>query len=283
MNLPLPLDNFKNVNYFNNQMAVNPYNNKNKTGLLMNCREGSFIQTLKADRECNNHCDLHCMFTVTNSIKKILDNLNVKDKAIKHETFQENEIIFRENESNDYIISIRSGLIKLANTTIEGNQRIFCLAGPGYAIGLSSLINEPPRHNAIALQSTKVCKIPISLLKKLYIECPELYQQLMHFWQLNLDMADQFILNFSTGVISSRLANLILFLIHIDSSVNESINKINKIKLLHLDDMAAVLGVSPETVCRELSKLKRNKCLTKIKRQEYFFDYKGIIEMVHHS
>ncbi|MGZ8151627.1 MAG: Crp/Fnr family transcriptional regulator [Methylovulum sp.] len=225
---------------------------------------------------CAQNCDLHCLFTVHEIAEKILATLHVNDGAIKHQIYKENEIIYQQNSTSNYIIMVHSGLIKLVDFSTEGKQHIFFLAGPRHVIGLSALISENMRHNAIALQTTRVCKIPVSLLKKLYTEYPDLYRCLMQLWQLNLDLTDRYISGFSTGLVTMRLANLILFLI----DINVVLRKSNRVKLLNLSDMAAILGVTPETVCRELSKLKQAKVLKKLNGQEYFCNYQGIKSII---
>jgi CRP-like cAMP-binding protein len=212
------------------------------------------------------------VFKTTDAIHHLLLNVNSKYRSIKLQTYEADETIYRQNETTDYVVSIRSGLIKLEEVTVEGKTRIFFLAGPGHIIGVSSLIAEPMRHNAIALQDVEICKVPIALIKSLYMEQPELCINLMRFWQLNLDLADRSIVNFSTGNLTMRLANLIVFLIHLHIASNN----FKSVRLLNLNDMSSLLAVTPETVCRELAKLKRYKILKKLKRQEYLYDFERL-------
>lgn len=98
----------------------------------------------------------------------------------------------------------------------------------------------------------------------------------MQFWQLYQDLTDRCISSFATGLVTLRLANLILFLIDADAVLR----KLNRVRLLSLEDMAAILGVTPETICCGLSKLKQAKLLKKLTRQEYLYDYRGLKSLI---
>jgi CRP-like cAMP-binding protein len=221
-------------------------------------------------------CDLHCLFKADDLIKPIAHSSGSPNGAIRQQTVADAATVFRQNDALDYVVIIRSGLVKLEVVGSEGKACIFSLAGAGQVIGFSALISEPMRHNAVAVQATEVCKVPVALLRGLYTKRPELCLSLMGHWQSNLDDADQSIANFAVGNLTMRLAKLIVSLIAIGSAASPS----KSVRLLSLSDMAAILGVSPESVCRGLAKLKRSKILKKQNQQDYAYDFERLKSLV---
>jgi|GEM_PF-1392440 len=221
---------------------------------------------------CGHGCDLHCLFKTARNIQNLLEMAGSKYGNIRHHLVAEGELIYRRNDTLDYIVIVHSGLVKLEEVLEEGGERIFYLAGTGHVIGVSALIAEPMRHNAVAVQETQICKVPVASLNSLYYEQPELCLNLMHCWQLNLDLVDRCLLKFNTGNSTLRLANLLVFLIN--QQVNEKTTP--TVRLLSLADMAALLGVSRETTCRDLAKLKSNGLIKKLTRNEFFYDYEKL-------
>ena len=129
-------------------------------------------------------------------------------------------------------------------------------------------------HDAVALRPTRICRVPVALLRQIAETEPQLYLRLMSFWQRNLAYAQSCISQFSTGPIQARIARLILFRANIEGK-----RKPNEITLLNRQDMAAVLGVSQENISRCIAGFSRAKILRKIKRNVYFCDLPNLRDL----
>ena len=221
---------------------------------------------------CTHACDLHCLldFALSLSAKALIRDTS-HFPAIEHRVYEPGEHLFRRGDHTEFVVSIRSGLVKLVEFSSGGAERIILLGSIGTAVGLRAILDEPMRHDAVALRRTETCRIPILLLKRLG-ECePDVYLKLMFLWQKNLDFADQNILSFSTGTVISRVARLIMFMRDIEPN-----GKAQHFTLPNREDMAALLGVVPESVCRAVAQLKRSKVLWKVKRDVYQCDWPSV-------
>ncbi|MDR3541566.1 MAG: Crp/Fnr family transcriptional regulator [Desulfosporosinus sp.] len=66
--------------------------------------------------------------------------------------------LFRQGEKTSTIYLIKSGKLKLAQTTEDGNETILDVCGPGEVLGELSLYQEQHQHsNAIAMEEVCIC------------------------------------------------------------------------------------------------------------------------------
>ena len=187
-------------------------------------------------------------------------------RPIDNIVFEPNATLFRKDEAGAFVYSIRSGLLKLVRPLDSGGERIVRLQGKTDAIGLEAWLDRPYQNTAIALERLDVCRIPISVLKSIDQDQPQLSRQLEKQWEAALEKADFWIANLSTGPMRLRVAWLIHFLLEC-SDCGET-----GLRLLHSEDMADILGASKETVCRLMSELKHARILTRIAPRTYKCD-----------
>lgn len=136
--------------------------------------------------------------------------------------------------------------------TPDGTQRIVRLLRQGAASGLEALLGGPYEHSAEVLQSALVCRIPVGTVKELDNQTPRLHQQLMTRWHQSLQEADVWLTQLSTGSAKVRVARFLL-------SLPENEN--GEIELFSIEDLGAMLGITPETASRIMAELKRGKAL----------------------
>lgn len=182
-------------------------------------------------------------------------------------TYQPEEVIYRYGEESKLLFIIRSGMLKLINFLPNGRNRIVRLHKRGSLTGLDGLMGACHEHTAIAINEVKTFQIPHSLFKRWKSEEPKLYNQLVEHWYEELNYADTWITDFSTGSVKGRVARLLRFLADFESDTAPQI-----IELLTTDEMSEILGVTPESVSRVIAEFKREKILQAIKSNtESFF------------
>lgn len=178
-------------------------------------------------------------------------------KAAKPTRYAPREVIYREGEEADTVYAIRSGLAKLISYLPNGKGRIVRLYGRGIWIGLEGLLRKPYEHTAVAVEEVEVYRFRSHTLRLLEHNDFEHHVYLMSKWHQHLLEADMWISDFSTGPIKPRVARLLGFLSRVeDRSASGSV------KLLTCDEMAAILGVTPESVSRVLAEFKRSGILS---------------------
>jgi CRP-like cAMP-binding protein len=104
-------------------------------------------------------------------------------------------------------------------------------------------------------------------MKTLYGKYPKLHQQLLERWDEYLRRADDNITFLSTGATRKRVVYLIQYLAAAHGQENE-----NRVTLLGLEDMAAMLGVRAENVSRIIAELKRDSILRPLGKKLYEYD-----------
>jgi CRP-like cAMP-binding protein len=172
-------------------------------------------------------------------------------------------VLYTESAPADAIYTVRWGLVKLAKQSPEGMTRIVRLLGTSAAVGLEGLKEGIYWHTATALQDTGLCRIPFKVVDQLQSRNAQLAERLVLQWERYVQYADRWITELSAGPVKVRLERLIELLIEVTAS------RSNEIEMPPLQDLAATLGVSVESVSRAMADLKRNRVLTRIAPRTY--------------
>lgn len=164
--------------------------------------------------------------------------------------------LYLENQDADVVYGIKSGLVKVISYLPNGRARIVRLHAGGSLVGLNSLFEPRYKHTAVAVGKVVAECIPVHSLMRLRDEDPFSYCRLLESWYGQLRDADTWITQFSTGSIRARVARLVNFLSEIEHGKPSK-----EVKLLTCEEMAAVLGVTTESVSRILAEFKRGRML----------------------
>jgi len=210
------------------------------------------------------HCDIRntgLFSALTN------DELESMLEPIDVYCYPAGSVLYQEGEKNSVFYAMRAGLVKLVRNLPDGTCRIVRLMRRGDTFGLEHFLGKANEHTAVTVTGVNLCCIPVSLIKTLYRDNPNLYQQLLERWDEYLRRADNNIAFLSTGTTRQRVVNLIQYLAA--AYVQKDVNRVS---LLGGEDMAAVLGVSVEGVSRIVAKLKRDGILRPLGKGFYEYD-----------
>jgi len=191
-------------------------------------------------------------------------NLNEHDFAQIHAPIDDLEfalggVIYAEGSSAQGVFTLRSGMVKLVRSTVDGRQRIVRVLRAGDVIGLEVLAAAQYDSDAIALTSATVCRIPLNVIQKLSSGSPRLLAQLMVKWQHALKDADDWLADLNFGTARQRVGNLVLKMRTAESSAISM--------LFSREDMGAMLDLKLETVSREISRLVREGTIEQLDKQ----------------
>lgn len=168
-----------------------------------------------------------------------IDNLRYAQKAV----------IYVPNDTGRAIYTIRHGAVKLQQTLANKMSRVVRVLKIGDVFGLEALLDHPYAHTAVALHALDLCKIPVEVVHTLNGSQSPLYIELLKRWQRNLDQADAFITQLSTGTSKVRMARLLL-LLDGQSGVPQGTS-------LSRENMGQILGITTETASRIVAGFKR--------------------------
>ncbi len=161
-------------------------------------------------------------------------------------------VLYTEEQAAHALYTVREGLVKLEQYLVDGTRRIVSLASQGDVLGLEATIAEDYENTAIALQPTKVCRIPKEVVARL---SPKLHRQLMRKWGESVQAAHACIRELSTGSARQRVARLFLLLAP-DSA--------RRCRLFGREDVGALLGVTTETASKTVAEFKRQGAVTEV-------------------
>jgi len=191
---------------------------------------------------------------------KKLAALQASIAAAKLAHYTAGDTIYHEAANIESLYVVRDGRIKLLNYLENGRARIVRLHNRGSIIGLNGLMGENHTHTAVAIDDVNIYQIPMALIKRVKDDHPETYCQLLEYWHEYLTIADTWITDFCTGAIRARVARLIRFLVETDEGTGPK-----EVTLLTVEEMADILGVTPESVSRTMADLKRKNILQAVK------------------
>jgi len=172
--------------------------------------------------------------------------------------------LYRSGDQGDSLYTIRSGVLKLVQYLPDGGQRIVRLIRDTDVTGLECLLGDSYHHDAVVLEETEVCKLPVKTVQALSLKNPKLHQELLTRWQRALNEADAWLTQLSTGSAKQRVARLLLRL---------ACNAENSECLLFSrEDMGAMLGITTETASRTIAEFKRKSLLVETRGNRFLLD-----------
>ena len=173
--------------------------------------------------------------------------------------------LYRAGDAGGHLYTIRSGLLKLVQYLPDGTQRIVRLLHSTDVAGLELLVGQPYQHDAVALQATEACSLPLSVVQALSQSNPKLHQELMTRWQRALEEADAWLTELSTGSAKQRVARLLLRLARNESAASCC-------RLFSREDMGAMLGITTETASRVIAEFRRQRLLVETSPNQFQLD-----------
>jgi CRP-like cAMP-binding protein len=159
---------------------------------------------------------------------------------------RDGQLLYRADQHGDSVFAVRRGLVKEV-LPAGGAQRIVRLVGAGGVTGLAALVGAPHRHSAVVVGDGDGCRVPVDHLRTALQRDASGLATLFAPWQAALDDIDLVIGRFACGPARSRLARYVLFMVERQS---ESAR-------LRRRDAAQLLGVTPVSVTRLISRFKR--------------------------
>ncbi len=191
-------------------------------------------------------------------------DLNESDFSQIHEPiddleFSQGATLYGEGSTVQGIFTLRSGMVKLVRSTLDGRPRIVRVLRSGDVIGLEALAGSRYDSDAVALTPVTVCRIPLHVIQKLASNSPRLHSQLMQKWQRTLKDADDWLADMNFGTARRRVTNLVMKM-RTPSTPDVSV-------LFSREDMGAMLDLKLETVSREMSRLVREGVIEPLDKQ----------------
>lgn len=190
---------------------------------------------------------------------ELLDSLGQTLSNLRLARYGAGETIYREGSGVEALYLVLGGRIKLMNYTPDGTARIVRLHNRGSVLGLNALLGEKHDHTAIAIDKVSLYVLPMQAIGGIQDEDSEAYSRLLEYSHEYLKQADTWIIEFTSGGIRGRVARLVLYLMSQDEATGR-----REVNLLTVNEMAEIIGVTPESVSRIMADFKRNDILSQV-------------------
>tara|TARA_R110001599_G_scaffold351822_1_gene584781 strand:- start:119792 stop:120556 length:765 start_codon:yes stop_codon:yes gene_type:complete len=193
-----------------------------------------------------------------------LDSL--EDIIETRRTLESGDTLYEQNETFTSIYAILTGSIKTYTTHEDGWTRITGCHLSGEIFGFSGIDTNVYRSTARALGDTLVCEIPFDELEDLCRKIPDLQSRLLQLMSQRMvedqELAAQFL---HKRPAQKRIA---AFIISVSTRAARRGEPGMELRLpMSRTDIGNYLGITLETVCRELSRLEKTGIITLNKRE----------------
>ena len=157
--------------------------------------------------------------------------------------------LFEAGGAARHVYTLRRGLVKLQRWTPHGAPRIVGLMRPGDLVGIEALVEPVHRTEAVVLRDADLCRIPVDVIHRIQGRSAHLHRRLAERWHAAIEGSQRWLTDMNSGPAERRLAHLVLFVAPAPSM---------SAPLFARDDMAAMLGLTAETVSRTLQQFVRS-------------------------
>lgn len=185
--------------------------------------------------------------------------LKLDREKIAHE-YQRGQIIFYEGTPPLAIYCIHSGIVKLYKAGKDGTHIMIRILGPGEVMGYRAFIaNETYAATAEAVDNTTVCTITRDTIDDLLQSDTKLTLRFLSQLATELRVSEDQMVSRLQDTVRQRTARFLLWL---RESVGNRSREKDKIDVpLLREEMAQMVGTTPETFSRTLRSLSKDRII----------------------
>jgi len=181
------------------------------------------------------------------------------------------QTIFYQGNPPMGLYCVESGRVLLRKTDQEGRSVIVRLIGPGQTLGYRAFFSgQPYSASAEAATECTICWVDKHVVQDIIERNPMLLASFLQHVAKDLKEAEEHQLQSVTLPVRARLAHFLLALKDQDGEVDDEGRIILQLDLSR-QDIAAVLGTTPETVARTVRSLT-DEGVARFKRRQVIID-----------
>lgn len=195
--------------------------------------------------------------------------------------FKKKEVIFKSQDEITGIYAVKSGSIKTSISNADGQEQVLEFHLPGDTLGFDAF-NEG-RHicDAIALEDTFICKIPIDAFDGLCNQLPNLRKEMRHQVGKEIEHNQRLLLALGQQQTDERFAS---FLLQMSSHFQARGFSSKEFSLpMPRQDLSNYLGMAVETLSRIISRMTENGLIRVDHRMVYIVDNDKLQSLAHSS
>jgi len=177
--------------------------------------------------------------------------------AVKQVSFAKGEILYAQGESSNALYSLSSGLVKITSHSEDGREQIVGISSPGKLLaGLQSINDKSYEYTAIAETDVNACKIKHRALLSFARSHGDIAIRLIGSSNAQLAHTRSLMKVMGHKCSAAKIASFISLIIPKSEHGNRRFTL-----PFSRGEIASLLGLSEETVCRQMAKMKRRGIL----------------------
>ena len=184
---------------------------------------------------------------------------NMEAVVEQPKSLHKNDFLYRDGEKSLALFAVRSGCVKTMTESANGDEQIVGFHLPGELLGLDGFADGPYTCNAVALETSSVCELPLDQLEDLCHKVPGLQKQMRRIMGKEVNNDHKLLLLLGKMTAEERLAS---FLLSLSARMEERHWKENEFNLsMPRQDIANYLGMAVETVSRLFATFQSEKII----------------------
>lgn len=189
-----------------------------------------------------------------------------------------NDFLYRDGDKSLALFAVRSGCVKTMTESPNGDEQIVGFHLPGEVLGLDGFAEGSYTCNAVALETSSVCELPLDQLEALCGKVPGLQRQMRRIMGKEVSNDHKLLLLLGKMTAEERLAS---FLLSLSSRMEERHWKDNEFNLaMPRQDIANYLGMAVETVSRLFATFQNEKIIDVDRRHITILDMQQLKTIV---
>jgi CRP/FNR family transcriptional regulator, anaerobic regulatory protein len=207
------------------------------------------------------------------------DELENMDAVVEQpRSLHKNDFLYRDGDKAMAIYAVRSGCIKTMTESANGDEQIVGFHLAGELLGLDGFADGEYTCNAVALETSSVCELPLDQLEELGYKLPGLQKQMRRIMGKEVSKDHKLLLLLGKMTADERLAS---FLLSLSARMEERHWNANEFNLMMpRQDIANYLGMAVETVSRLFANFQNEKIIEVDRRHITILDMDRLKAMV---
>ena len=187
------------------------------------------------------------------------DEIKLLDEGRVTREYQPGEIVFHEGDPARGIFCVESGSVGIRKSDADGHSVLLYLSNAGDTLGYRAfLAGENYNASAEVLERSRICQIDATTVRTILQHNPELGLRYLTLISRNLGKAENRILQNTTLSVRARFAHLLAVLLERYAERSGG-GPIEFDLPLSRQDMASMIGTTPESLSRTIAKLETDK------------------------
>jgi CRP/FNR family transcriptional regulator len=175
------------------------------------------------------------------------------DDTVQRATFRQGEILFMQGQASSCLFAVVDGMVKICTHSADGREQIVGLSSPqSLLVGLQSMSDQRYAYSAIAASNVTACKINHRTLLERVRDRGDLAMRLIQAMNAQLTHSRALMEVLGHKCAAAKIASFILLMTPKSSKGNGGFS----LPFSRLE-IASLLGLSEETVCRLMANMKR--------------------------